>query len=139
MKIKLFLAAITVLIFNSAFTSATRKISVNQPLPKIKQAAVSSFDFFRTHRQGKAGITATWGFTATAGVTGFAVERTYEDPTDPYAVWETATIMSYTGARLYKFTERNIFPGFISYRVTCIMTNGDEVLSEISTVHIVKH
>ncbi len=139
MKAKLFITAITVLIVNSAFTSVTDKISGNQPLPKIKQAAVSSFNFFRTHRQGKAGITATWGFTATNGVTGFALERTYDDPTDPYAVWETVTMAPYTGARSYKFTENNIFPGFISYRVTSIMTNGDEVLSEISTVHIVKH
>ena len=89
MKAKLFITAITVLIVNSAFTSVTDKISGNQPLPKIKQAAVSSFNFFRTHRQGKAGITATWGFTATNGVTGFALERTYDDPTDPYAYRQT--------------------------------------------------
>jgi hypothetical protein len=139
MKTNFFIASFMVLIINSAFTSTSGKISSNQPLPQIKQAAISSFDFFRTHRQGKAGITATWGFTATAGVTGFALERTYDDPTDPYAVWETVTMAPYTGARSYKFTENNIFPGFISYRVTSIMTNGDEVLSEISTVHIVKH
>jgi hypothetical protein len=135
MKTKFFIAAFTVLIINSAFTT----LPGIQSLPKIKQATVASLDFFRTHRQGKAGITATWEITSAIGVAGFSLERTYEDPSDPYANWEMVSMMPHTGARSYKFTDTNIFPGFITYRLVSVMTSGEKIISGISTVHIVQH
>lgn len=105
----------------------------------VKQAENSSFSFFRTHRQGKAGITATWGLTTSTNVSAFVVQKTYEDPTDPYANWETVSLMPCTGERSYKCTDNNVFPGFISYRVIASMIDGGEIISEISTVHIVSH
>jgi hypothetical protein len=133
MKTKLFIAAITVLIVNSAFTSVPGKVSV------IKPSSAASLDFFRTHRQGKAGITATWGLASAAGVAGFSLERTYEDPADPYANWEIVSMMPHTGARSYKFTDTNVFPGFITYRLISVMTNGEKMISGVSTIHIVQH
>jgi hypothetical protein len=135
MKAKFFIAAITVMIINSAFTTLPRI----QSLPKIKQATAASLDFFRTHRQGKAGITATWGITSAAGVAGFSLERTYEDPSDPYANWEMVSMMPHTGARSYKFTDTNVFPGFITYRLVSVMATGEKMISGISTIHIVQH
>ena len=100
--------------------------------------SLAGFDFFRTHRQGKDGITSTWGYVG-GGVTGYVVERTYEDATDPYAYWETVALVPETGARSYKFTNTSVTPGFISYRVKAM--NGNTVVSvtEVSTVHIVAH
>ncbi len=124
------------------FSSFTTVVSNEQQSGKkivAQQNADPSFSFFRTHRQGKAGITATWGLTVSTNVSGFIVQKTYEDPTDPYANWETVSLTPCTGERSYKCTDANVFPGFISYRVVTSMTNGGEIISEVSTVHIVSH
>jgi hypothetical protein len=101
-------------------------------------AAFAGFDFFRTHRQGKDGITATWGYSG-GTVTGYIVERTYEDATDPYSSWETVAIVAHTGARSYKVTNTNVTPGFISYRVRVMNGNTEVAVSPVSTEHIVAH
>lgn len=101
-------------------------------------AAFAGFDFFRTHRQGKDGITATWGYSG-GGVTGYIVERTYEDAADPYANWETVALVSETGARSYKVTNTNVTPGFISYRVRAMNGINEVAVSPVSTEHIVAH
>ena len=98
----------------------------------------AGFDFFRTARQGKDGITATWGYSG-GTITGYIVERTYEDATDPYASWETVAIVAHTGARSYKVTNTNVTPGFISYRVRVMNGNTEIAVSPVSTEHIVAH
>ena len=104
-----------------------------------KPASGECFSFFRTHRQGK-GITSTWGLLNNNNVTEFVVQQTYEDPTDPYANWADLTpTVTCNNGRSFKFTDENVFPGFISYRVVAM--NGLSVvdISEVSTEHIVKH
>jgi hypothetical protein len=120
--------------FSPTSTEPVKEISV-------KQAVVASqFEFFRTHRQGRDGVTATWGITNPGNdVTCFIVERTYDDPADPYAMWDVVSNTPCTGARSYKCTETNVFPGFLSYRVTAYMTAGGTVTTPVSTIHIVSH
>lgn len=98
-----------------------------------------SFSFFRTHRQGRFGATSTWGMDSENGVQHYSLERTYEDPTDPYANWETICIMACSNSRSYKFTDTSLFPGYITYRVKAKMNDGSETISFITTVHIVSH
>jgi len=116
-------------------------VTVNPALPSgVKSVTASNFEFFRTHRQGKAAITATWGITAPGNdVSGFIVEKTYEDPTDPYANWELVSAMPNSGGKSFKCTDNNVFPGFISYKVTAILIAGGSYVSPVSTVHIVSH
>jgi len=105
----------------------------------VKNATTSpSFDFFRTHRQGR-GITSTWGLSSNAGVSGFVVRKTYEDPSDPYAEWQDVYSSACGSARSYKCTDNNVSPGFISYQVVAIMTDGRSMGSDISTERIVSH
>lgn len=130
--------AVPALVFSS-FTAPVLQQQQEGKKITVQQNANASFSFFRTHRQGKAGITATWGLTVSTNVSGFIVQKTYEDPTDPYANWETVSLTPCTGERSYKCTDANVFPGFISYRVIASMANGGEIISEISTVHIVSH
>ncbi len=103
---------------------------------KIEKVQATSFAFFRTHRQGK-GITASWGLTSNAGVVGFSVQRTYEDPNDPYSEWTEVASGVCDGSRSYKCTDANVSPGFINYRVVAQMDDGTKVESAISTVHII--
>ncbi len=97
-----------------------------------------NFAFFRTHRQGK-GITATWGLDQNAGVTGFIVQKTYEDPGDMYANWDNICAMSCGNERSFKHEDMNVSPGFISYRVIAFLLSGGTIMSMISTERIVSH
>lgn len=131
------LLLLLVIVAASSFTTiapvtADNKMGINNT------AVFAGFDFYRTHRQGKDGITATWGYSG-GGVTGYVVERTYEDATDPYAFWETVALVAETGARSYKFTNTNVTPGFISYRVKAMNGLNVVAVTEVSTVHIVAH
>jgi hypothetical protein len=111
-----------------------KNASITQAVP------ASQFEFFRTHRQGRDGITATWGINGPGNdVTCFIVERTYDDPSDPYAMWEIVSNTPCTGARSYKCTETGVFPGFISYRVTAQLTAGGSFTTPVSTIHIISH
>jgi hypothetical protein len=99
----------------------------------------AAFAFFRTHRQGKAGATSSWGMTSESGVSGFVVQRTYEDPADPYAWWEDVSAVPCNGSRSYKCTDENIFPGYITYRIVALLNGGGSITSDYNTIRIVSH
>lgn len=146
MKTKIILPALFVLGVSTAFSPLKNIQSKDVAAVKsvrpsnAKSVTASNFEFFRTHRQGKAAITATWGITAPGNdVSGFVVEKTYEDPTDPYANWEMVSAVPNTGGRSFKCTDNNVFPGYISYRVAAILITGGSYVSPVSTVHIVSH
>jgi len=120
MKTKIFIAAIIMAFISMAATPIT-----------------NGFDFVRSHRQGK-GATITWAYSA-GDASCFALQRTYEDPTDPYAVWEPVCTMACNNSRSYKHTDENVFPGNINYRVIAQMNDGNTTMSDVTTVRIVRH
>lgn len=125
---------ITTASFNSSVVEKTEK-----PVVKSKTVMSTDFAFFRTHRQCK-GIAAAWAVTSTNGVIGFSVQKTYEDPNDPYATWDEVTYMLCTSGHPFeRCTDDNVLPGFISYRVVALMIDGSSVSSDVSTVRIVSH
>jgi len=140
MKAQLTILAVAVVIINTAWISPVvpAKSSANEPAKISKAALNPSFSFVRAHRQGK-GITATWAISSNEGVLGFSVQKTYEDPTDPYAFWEDLCSVPCNPVRSYKHTDANVFPGYINYRVVAMMSNGSSVVSETVTVRIVSH
>lgn len=137
------LTIVAVMIFSSAFSRQESNSMVrNENNVANLRPLIAGFDFFRIHRQGRFGVTATWGFTATSEtVTGFVVERTYDDPADPYANWQPAGVPVAPGQRSYKSTDTNVAPGFLSYRVKAFIggANSYTVYSAIETIHIVAH
>lgn len=130
--------AVSALLFSTALLQSSTVLPVENNATTVEKAAGPSFSYFRTHRQGKSAITATWGLTSTEGVTGFRVEMTYGEPSDPYAFWEALSMMANTGSRSYK-TTTEVFPGYITCRVVAIMSSGDEMVSELSTIRLVSH
>jgi hypothetical protein len=136
MKTSLFLLT-TVLV--AAFTSPFR-ITETQAAgtsdAMVAAAKFNSFSFLRTHRQAK-GVTATWGMTSADEVLDFTIQRTYEDPADPYAYWENIATVASTSARSFTYTDKEVFPGTIHYRIVAILTDGSTVQSEISSIRIV--
>ncbi|MCW3117771.1 MAG: hypothetical protein JWM28_1853 [Chitinophagaceae bacterium] len=136
MKTKSFLFAfLTMVIATNA--SPVRK-NLTGPLITVKEVSSFSADlsFFRTHRQGK-GVSVNWGITSSEGVTGFIIQKTYEDPGDPYSMWEDVASVSCNALRSYKCEDENVYPGFISYRIIIVQSNGSKISSAVSTVHIV--
>jgi hypothetical protein len=130
-----------VLIINSSWTTPTIASfsSTTDKTQIVKTTLNESFSFFRTHRQGKAGITATWGLFSNTGVTEFVLQRTYEDPSDPYAIWDEVCTVECNNNRSFKATDSNVVPGFISYRVIAMNGLTQVDVSDISTEHIVQH
>jgi len=132
-KICLFVFVATIL---TATAAPVKKVST--PLSTSEKAVTGDVSFLRTHRQGN-GASISWGLTTSDGVTSFVLQRTYEDPNDPYANWEDIANIPASSSRSYKFDDEYVFPGFISYRLVVAMSNGSRTTSYISTVHIVKH
>ena len=139
MKAQLSLLAIGALFLHSSWMyPAIPHYSVSGQSLKKESTLNPNFAFFRTHRQGQ-GIMATWGLTSNQGVTGFVVQKTYEDPNDPYAYWENICAVPCGPGRSFSHHDLNVSPGFISYRVIAYLQYGGSVMSLISTEHIVSH
>jgi hypothetical protein len=123
------------------FFIATSATPIKQPTQSTLSQSkfADEFTLLRAHHQGK-GASITWAFSS-ANAGGFIIERTYEDPTDPYSVWETvANVDAGAGtAHSYKYIDESVFPGFVNYRITACMNLGYTVMSQVATVHIVSH
>jgi hypothetical protein len=119
--------------FSVAATPAAENTNTN----KNQNKSFDGFSFIRTHRQGKRAV-VSWSFLS-SNVSGFIVQRTNEDPNDPYSVWIDVATVGCDMSRSYKCCDENPFPGLINYRVIAVMNNGNTMTSDISTVRIVAH
>ena len=134
MKTLTFLAISSLVFFTIAAAPAPEKeISAKQ----VNKNA-DGFTTLRSHRKGK-GAEITWSFNSSSAVSGFIVERTNEDPNDPYSVWTTVGSQACDASRSYKCCDESPFPGYINYRVTAVFANGTTMQSNVSTVHIAAH
>jgi hypothetical protein len=134
MKTKASIIAIIIMAFITI--SATPIAKISRPHTSIQKVS-DGFSFIRTHRQGK-GAVVSWAFSST-NASGFAVQRTNEDPNDPYSVWFDVSSVPCNSSRSYKANDENPFPGLINYRVIAVMNDGSTLSSEISTVKIMSH
>ena len=133
MKTKFSVVAVIILAFVAIAATPILKSSS----PTTSKKVTDTFSFLRTHRQGK-GAVVTWGFSST-NASGFTVERTNEDPTDPYSVWICVGNCPNNSSRSYKVTDSDPFPGLINYRVIAVMNDGSTITSDVSTVKIMSH
>ncbi len=140
MKTKLsVLAIITLLVGSSWISNVPAKVQPAATTVKTTNLTVTpAFDFFRAHRQTRNGATVTWGFSTCSGVEMFEVQRNVFFPIEDWA-WEPVSMTSCSGARSYKFTDAPIEAGYNSYRVVAHMTDGSEVISDMSTIRIISH
>lgn len=70
--------------------------------------------------------------SGTAGIDHYEIQSTYEDPLDIYSNWTNEGSVQGTRANIIRFTHNFVLPGFISYRVIAVLSNGDpEVVSDI--------
>ena len=135
MKTVTLLAISALVFFSIAAAPAPEKETSVKKVNKVPD----EFTSLRTHRKGKGGAEVSWSFSSSSGVSGFVVERTNEDPNDPYSVWVTVGSQACDASRSYKCCDESPFPGYINYRVTAVLNNGTTVTSGVSTVHIASH
>ncbi len=90
-----------------------------------------SFSFFRAHRQGP-GISLSWA-QGSSDVVQFVIERSYDGE-----FFDVIGGMGSSGTRTHKFSDNDVFPGIIHYRVTAVKANGATESSAIETVRIVR-
>lgn len=127
-------AIITLAFFTLAASPVAQK---RVPAEKNQKIQTDDFSFVRSHRQGK-GAVISWAFVS-SNAAGFTIQRTYEDPNDPYSVWIDVSSMPCNSSRSYKCSDQNVFPGYINYRVVAVMNDGSTMVSEVTTVRIVRH
>lgn len=129
--------SVVVAIILMAFVAIAATPILKSNSPTSSKKVTDTFSFIRTHRQG-AGAVVTWGFSST-NASGFTVQRTNEDPTDPYSVWIEVGTCACNGSRSYKCSDANPIPGIVNYRVTAVLNDGTTVTSDISTIKIMSH
>ena len=135
MKKLIILSAIGAIILSSAFIPAPEK-NVSK---ETKSAVVAGeFAFLRAHRQGKA-ITLTWGMADNTNLTGFDIEKTMEDPNDPYSQWLPVASVPGSSVRSFKYTDNTVTPGTSNYRITAYYSDNRTAQSEIISVSIMAH
>ncbi|MEO6612539.1 MAG: hypothetical protein ABIT05_05585 [Chitinophagaceae bacterium] len=137
MKALLSVLAMAIMILGTSWITPVRP-GKSKGVIKTTNTPAPNFAFFRTHHQGR-GITATWGLDQNSGVSGFIVQKTYEDPGDPYSTWDNICSMNCGNERSFKHEDMNVSPGFISYRVIGFLMSGGTIMSMISTERIVSH
>jgi|KBSMisStandDraft_5_1062788.scaffolds.fasta_scaffold891961_1 opacity protein-like surface antigen len=135
MKTVTLLAISALVFFSIAAAPAPEKETSVKKVNKVPD----EFTSLRSHRKGKGGAEVSWSFSSSSGVSGFVVERTNEDPNDPYSVWVTVGSQGCNGSRSYKCCDETPFPGYVNYRVTAVLNNGTTIQSGVSVVHIASH
>ncbi len=93
------------------------------------------FGYLRVHRQGK-GVSVNWGIISSADVAGFRVERSYD--VDFFGS-EIINQVQCNGSLKYSWKDESVFPGYIYYRIGCVMNDGTIHYSAVDKVRIVQH
>ncbi len=90
-----------------------------------------SFSFFRVHRQGP-GISLSWA-SASSNVVQFIIERSYDGD-----FFDVIGGIGCTGTNTHRFSDNDVFPGIIYYRVTAVKVDDTTESSAIETVRFVR-
>ena len=113
----------TILLFGPMITkmNASELISIT---------ADGNFQMFHGHRQGN-GVGLMWNMVS-ATVVSFDIERSYDGE-----YFESVAQLEATGSGRFRYTDTNVFPGYIHYRIKATHKDGSSEYSEIVIVRIV--
>jgi hypothetical protein len=123
MKTLISYVAFLALILTSSFTIDTQQ--------QMNEKASGCFSHFRLHRQAQ-GVGLNWAVSS-PDVSQFLIERSYDDYN-----YEEAGIVPGNSASTYRYFDKEVFPGFIHYRIVAIKTDGTTECSPVEKVRIVK-
>lgn len=133
MKTICFLLFSLLLISSTVFAKGIPALNNDFHVIKTSPAARDMFGYFRVHRQG-IGVTLNWGMSSMAGVGYFIIERSYDGE-----YFDPISQVPKNGSNRQSWRDLSVFPGYIHYRIICVMNDGTELSSEVKTVRIVQH
>jgi hypothetical protein len=91
----------------------------------------ANFGRLNAHRQ-QQGVGLSWTVLSTQGVCGFIVERSYDGE-----YFEEVGQAACENSGRHRYNDVAVYPGYIHYRVTAILEDGTEDVSETVVVRIV--
>lgn len=100
-------------------------------IASLKNHANNPFGMLMAHRQGK-GITLVWSVAFPGQVAGYEIQRSYDGD-----FFETISDMPGSNNSRCRFTDSNVYPGYIHYKIRAIMYDGTIEESAVETVRIV--
>jgi len=116
--------------FLSFITLTTSAVATQLPT-STPTVSVSSFKSFRIHRQGN-GVVLSWAPT-TADVQQFQIERSYDGE-----FFEAVSTVASDGTSIHRFTDTDVFPGYIHYRIIAVSADGTTEASPVQMIRIVQ-
>ena len=102
--------------------NATELISVS--------ASEGNFQMFHGHRQG-AGVGLMWAMSSPTAVS-FEIERSYDGE-----YFDSVAQLDATASGRHRFTDNNIYPGYLHYRIKANHSDGSVEYSETVIIRIV--
>lgn len=103
-------------------------VSINKPAQKVDNV----FRNFFVHRQHNNDIVLNWSVTSSS-ITNFIVQRSYDGE-----YYDNIDVNLTTIGRWNRATDKEVFPGYIFYRVIAILNDGTECYSNVQVVRIVR-
>lgn len=130
-------ASVLLLLFVSACALSSAAFSTGNPAPaaSFKKAAPKVDNVFRSfflHRQHNDDIVLNWTVTS-SNIASYVIQKSYDGEYFDNIDIEINTVGKWTRA-----TDKDVFPGYIYYKVIAIMNDGTEVSSAVQVVRIVK-
>lgn len=115
-----------------AFLAITTSAVATNVHPSYTQSTTNScFSYFRAHRQMN-GAGLMWAVNQ-QGITEFKIERSYDSGTN----YEPVSTVAAHGSAQYRYTDREVLPGFVTYRITAVLADGSTSESQLQTIRIV--
>ena len=118
---------------STSLATGIHTVKNNSPVIKTSPPVQEMLSYFRAHRQGK-GVTLNWGMSFNTTIAYFIIERSYDGE-----FFDPVNQIPGDGSARLSWHDGSVFPGYIHYRVVCVMMDGTEFYSEIKTVRIVQH
>jgi hypothetical protein len=137
MKMQIVLLSMAAFAFNAPKTFSVTNLSETKSV-KISKTLDFDFIFFRTRQQCN-GVRMAWAMNSTNGVFSFTLQRTYQNPSNPNTLWEDIESFVAGDEPVFRYTDRNVARGYVSYRVIAWIFDGSSVISEVSSERIWRH
>jgi hypothetical protein len=133
MKLRSSVIGFTGILIVTAWTAPVPQATIEaKVMTTTSQKSSGEFSFIKVE-QGKATATVSWGMATTRGIKGFLVQKTDDDPADPFTSWEELGAIPCDGKGSFKFTDKNIMHGGSNYRIIALKEKNNAALPVIAT------
>jgi len=120
-------------LISSSFASTNPVGTEKTSILSNSKAKAFEFGVIHIHRQGD-GVTLAWNVSDNSVVESFYIQKSY-DGTNYFTV---GGVNAEANNSWYRFTETDVFPGFMNYKIVAVLNDGTEVVSPVQDIRILK-